>query len=878
MKGDFTRLTFNPEKHYSRVLMQQGRVQLDADWNEQLDIAAHRVETEAADTLGNCAAPMHNAAFGIVTDPNDLPIEERQRLQDLGLLPLVAGDFILTHGRFYADGILCENEHAVPFSAQPDLPGAEPVSGPGAYLAYLDVWQRHITFLEAPSIREVALGGPDTATRARTIWQVKLLPVEGTELNCLSELEAWNDAIAASTGKLSARAQPETASTDPCIVPPSAGFRGLQNQLYRVEIHAAGELGDATFKWSRDNGSLLFAIEEFMDGMPTDRIRLRSLGRDKDLALRVGDWVEVLDDDLESSGTSGTLAQITDIDTDDLIITLDQDVSGLDTDRHPKVRRWDSAGALDVEVPGGNNGFIPLEEGVEVKFEAGFYHTGDYWLIPARTILGNPELTQTGGIEWPMDGADPIPQSPLGIAHHYCRLALLTFDGTTFTVEDCRPVFPPATELMNLFYISGDGQEAMPGNDLPQPLQAGVSNGQWPVEGARVRFHITIGNGTLTAGGDSGAEVQVATGGDGVASVNWQLDATNLSQQVEAMLLDAAGDPLHLPIRYNANLSVADQVAYDPEECAPLAKAATVQDALDEICRNAALYYVGGDGQETQPGQRLPRPLEVRLANGHWPVEGERVIFRIVKPGSGTLFAGGNSGPEVEVVTDSDGYAACEWQLDNKNPSQTVIAFWSEHSDLFIHFNANLEFKGGEQEDPAIRIENVLLRGTGDILAHDSTIPVQQLAEGIRVELDQNADPLAVRSQPVCFVTLDLPFPFNVADFEMWGSNVIGFRPLILDADVIPDGNTIVWQPTDAAIGFLVERLFERMIEFKRGESVLAHLTLKGNFIWAEKDPLRYLDGEAFAAPKGTTPTNLRLPSGNGKRGGDFEMWFTLIA
>ena len=68
------------------------------------------------------------------------------------------------------------------------------------------------------------------------------------------------------------------------------------------------------------------------------------------------------------------------------------------------------------------------------------------------------------------------------------------------------------------------------------------------------------------------------------------------------------------------------------------------------------------------------------------------------------------------------------------------------------------------------------------------------------------------------------------------------------------------------------------MIEFKRGESVLAHLTLKGNFIWAEKDPLRYLDGEAFAAPKGTTPTNLRLPSGNGKRGGDFEMWFTLIA
>jgi hypothetical protein len=33
MKGDFTRNTFVPSKSFSRVLMQQGRVQLDADWN-----------------------------------------------------------------------------------------------------------------------------------------------------------------------------------------------------------------------------------------------------------------------------------------------------------------------------------------------------------------------------------------------------------------------------------------------------------------------------------------------------------------------------------------------------------------------------------------------------------------------------------------------------------------------------------------------------------------------------------------------------------------------------------------------------------------------------------------------------------------------------
>ena len=41
MKGDFTRDTFDRTKHYSRVLMQQGRVTLDADWNEQTAILLH---------------------------------------------------------------------------------------------------------------------------------------------------------------------------------------------------------------------------------------------------------------------------------------------------------------------------------------------------------------------------------------------------------------------------------------------------------------------------------------------------------------------------------------------------------------------------------------------------------------------------------------------------------------------------------------------------------------------------------------------------------------------------------------------------------------------------------------------------------------------
>jgi hypothetical protein len=35
MKGDYSRLTLRPDKHYSAVVSQQGRVRLDADTNKQ---------------------------------------------------------------------------------------------------------------------------------------------------------------------------------------------------------------------------------------------------------------------------------------------------------------------------------------------------------------------------------------------------------------------------------------------------------------------------------------------------------------------------------------------------------------------------------------------------------------------------------------------------------------------------------------------------------------------------------------------------------------------------------------------------------------------------------------------------------------------------
>ena len=64
MPGDFSRDTFDSRKHFSRVLMQQGRVQLDADWNEQTAIFLHYLRTLAKDLMGPYAGPADDVDRG----------------------------------------------------------------------------------------------------------------------------------------------------------------------------------------------------------------------------------------------------------------------------------------------------------------------------------------------------------------------------------------------------------------------------------------------------------------------------------------------------------------------------------------------------------------------------------------------------------------------------------------------------------------------------------------------------------------------------------------------------------------------------------------------------------------------------------------------
>jgi hypothetical protein len=465
MHGDLSRITFRPAKGYSAVLAQQGRVQLDADANEQAAIQLHQARTTAADLIGPHGGPAAANGFGIEFLPGDNELD----------------DLAIGGGRYYVDGILLDADRpapGVPAETDADTAATEPEppstwsywDQPDAYrdretpadrlptsfpyLVYLKVWERSVTASEDPEIREVALGAalPDTAARVKTVWQV--LAVPGSQLGEVktdtdSRRTAFADWAArqeALGGRLAVRSErPARSDEEPCLVSPDARYRGPENQLYRIEIHRGGPVKDkdgATFKWSRENGSVVFPIASLTGSWA----ELSTLGADDKLDLNAGDWVEVVDSAYISRGEPAPLLQVEELDLPGRRVRLSgepQPGIGRLAERHPCLRRWDQRGRLtagSVRIQEGT--WLDIEDGVQVWFEPGAtYRPGDYWTVPARAV--------TGTVEWPRSAAgEPLLQRPAGIVHHYAPLAWIGGRATR-SQEDLRLAFGPLAGPVN---------------------------------------------------------------------------------------------------------------------------------------------------------------------------------------------------------------------------------------------------------------------------------------------------------------------------------------------------------------------------------------------------------------------------------------------
>lgn len=408
MSGDYSRFTFKPRKRFSGVLMQQGRVQLDADWNEEVGILKRRWEIQATDTFGPAAVPKK-------TTPDGFKI-------------LAVNPFKVGAGRLYVDGILAERFADDPWYSNLKLSPEPPtLASTDEATIYLDVWEREVTYIEDADLLETALGGPDTATRTQVVWQIKVRKREKNDPPpaCDSPLPP------PSAGQLSTRAVAPPPSTDPCVLPPTGNYRGLENRFYRVEIHDGGPLGTATFKWSQENASIVSQVTKF-DGK---KISVTRIGRDKVLRFQANDWVEVTDDVLELAGLPGKMAKVVNPDEANLVLELDRDVSaGFDPtkpERHTRVRRWDQKDNVDANgllTTNTTGAWTVLPDGVEVLITAdpgtGDLKTGDAWSFAARAIDGSLETL--------------VKEPPQVILHHYAHLA--TWDGGV--IHDCRHLWP----------------------------------------------------------------------------------------------------------------------------------------------------------------------------------------------------------------------------------------------------------------------------------------------------------------------------------------------------------------------------------------------------------------------------------------------------
>ncbi|GAA0316808.1 hypothetical protein GCM10010302_64870 [Streptomyces polychromogenes] len=485
MAVDISRVTFDASKHYSRLIHQQGRVTLDADANEQAAVLLHYLRTVVADVLGPAASPRAAPGFTVTRIPGD-----------------PARDLAVGAGRLYADGLLVENGAPTTYLTQPEGFVDEeraPVPASGPFVAYLRVWEREITAIQDPAIREVALGGagPDTAARAKVVWQVALHPFGDEDPGgggAAARLGEWLDALHRPAGLLAARVGPPLPGPpDPCALSPAARFRGPENQLYRVQIHTSGTGAPppgaapaarrtvpssrrrgaaarataegppvATFVWSRENASVAFPVAAVAGPVVT----LEEWGRDGRLGLDVGDRVELVDDanavraadDVPTAPPQG-VHRVTAVDRAARTVTLDADpnapapgrrtppppVSG-DPGLHPYLRRWDHRPAAGAQaLPVVLDTWIPLEDGVEVRFTdppqpagreaAGRFRRGDHWLVPARTLPGD--------VLWPQTDEGPAALAPHGTAYHYVPLAYVPAQGDPVPlVPAFSPLFP----------------------------------------------------------------------------------------------------------------------------------------------------------------------------------------------------------------------------------------------------------------------------------------------------------------------------------------------------------------------------------------------------------------------------------------------------
>jgi hypothetical protein len=456
MSSDRARISYDERRRYRGVVMQQGRVTLEADANEGRTIADELLRAETIDVVGPSGTP-----------------DNGYEVVDQSAATSSAFDVEIGPGTMYVGGERVELGETLWYSAQsewldhdgdPDWvdPGSAASSDRANELVYLWLEEHEVGAVEDRALLEVALGGPDTAQRTRLLQRIKRL---GTDADtCADAMDdaatAWADEGLqrdADTQRLLSSATLQVSYKDPgtsgdlCEPDAQGGYLGAENQLIRVQISEAG--AEPQLLWGYDNASFLYRVQVDAD---LRTLTLGSVPVDDVHKPRSGQTVEVLrtaaqletgwesvhevsagDVVAASTGVVQTLTSDYDSDTGQLVLPNALPADYGDANLTPVIflRVWkeELSFTAGTGVDLGSTGVT-----VTVDSPAGF-HVGDFWQIGVRP--------KTPTAVYPERYLDQ-PQPPDGPRLWATPLAVVQWvDGVLGVVEDCRNPFDNLVDL-----------------------------------------------------------------------------------------------------------------------------------------------------------------------------------------------------------------------------------------------------------------------------------------------------------------------------------------------------------------------------------------------------------------------------------------------
>ena len=165
MPSDRARISYDPSRGYRAVVAQQGRVTLEADVNEAGVIESEALRLETIDIIGPAGAPA-------------IPLPGDGYKVIPGATP---ENTVIQAGLYYLGGWRLTLDKPAPINAQPDwLDRPSPTQQQqGNQLVSLLLTEQSVCAVEDQALREVALGGPDSAARLRLMQHFLLLSMSG---------------------------------------------------------------------------------------------------------------------------------------------------------------------------------------------------------------------------------------------------------------------------------------------------------------------------------------------------------------------------------------------------------------------------------------------------------------------------------------------------------------------------------------------------------------------------------------------------------------------------------------------------------------------------------------------------------------------------